>query len=353
MIVSKIRVLIADDSALIRNFLKSFFLKDPEIELVAAAKDGLELLAFAQEYEFDIVVLDIIMPKLDGIDTLIKLKEKGYKQPIIMYSSLTHQSDEQYTIKALTLGATDFCQKPIGFGGKKLSADGSVQILIDKIKAIIKETKKGTKGITSTPLPSGSTLNREYDLILIGSSTGGPEALKTIFSSLVGQLPPVLIVQHMPASFTRVLACNLNNMNNLSVKEAKKGDKIIKGQALLAPGDFHMGIISNQVTGDYSVLLNQNPPVNSCRPSIDILFKSVANNFKGSVLALILTGMGSDGVNGVKALKHKNKVKVIIQNKESSSVWGMPAAIQEAKLDDECLDILEISKLFHKLSISN
>jgi two-component system, chemotaxis family, protein-glutamate methylesterase/glutaminase len=342
-----INVFLAEDSALIRTLIKSCFRKHDDINLIDTAVDGQDAVDKLKHLKVDLIILDIVMPKLDGLEALKLIRETNKRTPIIMYSSLTSDSSAKHTVEALTHGATDYCQKPMGFGGKTLSADDSLEILVKKIRTLVKQKRqqRNTQNISTT----SSVTKNHFDLIIIGSSTGGPAALKEILSDLNGPLPPMLITQHMPATFTKLLAKNLDSLPNINVVEGAEGMALERGQAFLAPGGFHM-TLKKSSPNQFEVDLNQNELVNSCRPAVDELFSSVAKTYPGKILALILTGMGQDGLNGCKELKQKNNTTLVIQDKETSTVWGMPAAVHEAKIFDSCLPLDQIKGLLYRIS---
>lgn len=344
-----INVFLAEDSALIQGLLNSYFRKTKNIKLVDTAANGEIAIEKLKSLKVDLIILDIVMPKLDGLATLKIIRKTDKKTPIIMYSSLTSDSAATHTVDALTYGATDYCQKPMGFGGKKLCADDSIGILIAKIETLVEERRKRKNIVEVSSHKTSLVPANHYDLITIGSSTGGPEALKCILSKLGGQLPPVLITQHMPEKFTRLLANNLNNLNHIKVIEGVSGEKLKPGYVYIAPGNYHM-TIKKSTPLTYEIELNQDEQVNSCRPSVDVMFNSVADTYSGKILSIILTGMGNDGLNGCRSLKQKKNIKLVIQNKETSTVWGMPAAVHEAGIYDCCLPLLEIQNLLYRVS---
>lgn len=350
--MKKINLFLAEDSSLIRNLLKSFYKNHDAINLVDTAADGEEALEKLENLDVDIIVLDIVMPKLNGLETLKRIRRKNSSIPIIMYSGLTSDASAVHTVEALTFGATDYCQKPVGFGGQKLCADDSIAILTEKIISLVQNCHKTKFTAPTNKVKSKEISKNHYDLIVIGSSTGGPEALKSILSGLAGKLPPVLITQHMPPKFTTLLAKNLNEPPFIEVAEGQVGDVLKAGKAYLAPGNHHM-VLKRDNNKQFIIDLNQDEQVNSCRPSVDVMFDSVAECFLGHVLLIVLTGMGSDGANGCEHIKSKNNCTVVIQNKETSTVWGMPAAIYDRELYDSCLSLHEIRSLLYRLSCTN
>ncbi len=334
--MKKIKVLVVDDSSVIRKVISEILAKDPEIEVVGMAKDGKEAIEKAEELLPDVVTLDIEMPVMDGLSALKILRQKVPRSKVIMFSSLT-QEGAKATIEALSLGAYDFVPKPSTRSFlesiKKIELD-----LLPKIKSIVplKEIKPILKPRDSfLEVKKGS-----FKVCGVGVSTGGPQTLMEIFSKLPKGFPvPILVVQHMPPIFTRYLAERLNSISPLEVKEAEQGELVKDGVVYIAPGDYHMEVKKEGTR--VRIFLHQGPLRNHCRPAVDELFESLAEIYNGYVLALILTGMGYDGKEGAKKIKEKGGV-ILAQDAQSSVVFGMPRVIIEAGLADEVLNISEI-----------
>lgn len=334
--MKKIKVLVVDDSSLIRKVITDILSKDLEIEVVGTAKDGKEAIEKAEELRPDVITLDIEMPVMDGLSALRVLKQKVPHSKVIMFSSLT-QEGAKATIEALALGAYDFVPKPSTRSFlesiKKIEDD-----LLPKIKAIVplKEFKPVLKTKPFRLAPKKGDLK----VCGIGVSTGGPQTLMQIFPKLPKDFPvPILIVQHMPPIFTQHLAERLNAISRLEVKEAEQGELVKDGIVYIAPGDYHMRVKKEGVK--VKIYLHQGPMRNYCRPSVDELFESLAEVYNGYTLGLILTGMGYDGKEGAKKIKEKGGI-ILAQDAQSSVVFGMPKVVIEEGLADEIVNLSEI-----------
>ncbi|MGC8742835.1 MAG: protein-glutamate methylesterase/protein-glutamine glutaminase [Verrucomicrobiia bacterium] len=336
--MGKIRVLIVDDSAVIRRVLTQALASDGEIEVVGVAANGKIALERIQQTPPDVVVLDVEMPELDGLSTLEQIRANYKHLPVIMYSTQTHRG-AYITIRALLLGANDYVHKHSDNESLEEAIRNIQRDLIPRIKAVFK--KNETVKQEFKPAKKNLVANGKIDVLAIGSSTGGPNALLTIIQGLPKNLPvPVLIVQHMPPMFTQMLANQLNAQYGIKVIEAFDGVEIQNGCAYVAPGDYHMEL---RAKNDKTVIaLNQNPPENSCRPSVDVTFRSVADFYGSNILAVILTGMGQDGLRGCERIR-ENGGRIIAQDEKTSVVWGMPGAVARAGLADEILPVTEIA----------
>lgn len=329
--MTKIRVLIVDDSTVIRRLLSESLSTDDQLEVVGTAAHGRIALAKIPHVNPDIVTLDMEMPEMDGITTLIEIRKLYPKLPIVMFSTLTEHGAAA-TFKALQHGANDYVTKPANIGSVGAAMQRVREDLVPRIKALCPSVAPpifapcvGAK--TSSEGVRGA--NR-VDAVIVGSSTGGPNALQEILRSLSGDFPvPILIVQHMPPVFTKHLANRLNQMCELTVKEAEHGESIHAGGVWLAPGDFHLRL--KRLGTEVIVALDQGSPENSCRPAVDVMFRSAAETYGGNLLAVVLTGMGQDGARGCEPIR-KAGGQVLIQDKESSVVWGMPGAVHQAGL---------------------
>lgn len=348
----KIRVLIADDSALMRRLLANLLNRDPNIDVVATARDGYEAINLTLRESPDVIVLDIEMPGINGLGVMNELN-KIKPTPIIVFSAYTEQNTE-LTIKALSLGAVDVVPKP---GGPiSLNVDEAVDELINKIKLAsrlgAKKLKKASTNIniaTSDQHAEGHLKPLEANFpiakvaVVIAASTGGPGALTTVLSEL--QIDPrvaLLVVQHMPPLFTRHLAEHLDRVSNLRVKEATHKEKVKGGAVYVAPGDYHM-VVDLDANDDVVIKLAKGPKINNVRPAADPLFISASKVFKSNTIAVVLTGLGSDGAEGVKAVKNAGGY-VIAQDEETSVVFGMPRSAIETGCVDVVLPLHEISK---------
>lgn len=327
--MGNIRILIVDDSAVVRRFLARLVSEDPELELAGTAASGRLALAKLPIVEPQIVLLDIRMPGMDGLETLTHIKKEYPAIKVIMFSSLTARGASE-TLDALAKGAADYVTKPKDVAGFEDAKSELRETLLTKIKAIAKLPRKRVSDSSRIMLkpPSAVRLTPATNLVrivAIGTSTGGPNALATLVKSLPDTLSvPILIVQHMPPIFTKLLADRLNGLTKLSVKEAMHGVVIKPGDVWIAPGDRHMTVRRQDQTTYLE--LNRDPPENSCRPSVDILIRSVIEVYGHQALAVILTGMGKDGFRECKELRRVGG-HVIAQDEESSVVWGMPGYV--------------------------
>jgi two-component system chemotaxis response regulator CheB len=332
--VPKIRVLVVDDAVVFRRLVADELAADPALDVVGTAANGRIALAKLTQVNPDIVILDIEMPELDGLATLREIRKTHPKLPVIMFSALTERGAEA-TLDALALGASDYFTKPTDAGG----LDGSLKIireeLIPEIKALCRRSE--APAVAATPPAPSATRAGRIELLAIATSTGGPSALADLFAGLPADLPvPVVIVQHMPPMFTRLLAERLSAQSALRVEEGRSGGALLAGHAWIAPGDHHM-VVARDVTGA-RVLIHQGPPENSCRPAADVLFKSAAKAFGPSVLAVVMTGMGQDGLRGCEAIRAAGG-QVIVQDEATSVVWGMPGAVARAGLAERTLPL--------------
>jgi len=330
--MAKIRVLTVDDSALMRQVLASLLSKDSDIEVIGSAPDPFIAREKIKALNPDVITLDVEMPKMDGLTFLEKLM-RGHPMPVVMVSSLT-EAGCQTTLRALELGAVDFITKPkidLREGMEEIAQD-----LISKVKAAAVANVKGTGSAKRylSPLSEGgqapaqrrepvptAMIKTTDRIIAIGSSTGGTEAVKDVLMALPSNTPPILITQHMPERFTKTWANRMNSLCRISVKEAEDGDSVLPGHALVAPGGYHMTVVRSGAR--YSVCINQDPPVNRHRPSVDVLFDSVAQYAGANAIGVILTGMGGDGAKGMLAMKQAGAY-TIAQDEASCVVFGMP-----------------------------
>ena len=323
-----IRVLIVDDSAVIRRMLSETLASDLEIEIAGVASSGQVSLERISELKPDLVTLDVEMPGMDGIATLVEIRKRFPRLPVIMFSSLTAPAATA-TLEALARGASDYVTKP------NSSQNGYELVrneLLPKIKALCNRFTPSDHAAPA-PIAAGPSLHARVDLIAIGASTGGPNALVKLIPAFPADFRvPILVVQHMPPMFTSLLSVRLDGLSKLSVQEAKDGERLEQGHVLVAPGDYHMVVASEG--RERKIALNKDSPENSCRPSVDSLFRSVAACFGSHVLAVVLTGMGSDGTRGAEAIRRAGG-SVIVQDESSSVVWGMPGSIVSAGLADK------------------
>jgi two-component system chemotaxis response regulator CheB len=342
-----IRVLIIDDSVVIRKVLSEALAADPGIQVVGMAADGRIGLSKIAQLSPDLVTLDVEMPNMSGIETLAEIRRSQPRLPVIMFSTLTERGAST-TLDALALGASDYVAKPSNTGSIELTLLRIRQELIPKIVALCGKRiglgKDSLTGAKSIQLPHGaSRRNRSghIDVVAIGTSTGGPNALAEVLPGLDEDFPvPIVIVQHMPPSFTRLLAERLNKKSAINIQEGKPGLALKPGMACIAPGDYHMVVQRNGTSTELAV--NQEPPENSCRPAVDVLFRSVAKAFGANVLAVVLTGMGSDGLRGAQMVCEQGG-QVFVQDEQSSVVWGMPGQVATAGYADGVFPLAEIA----------
>jgi len=322
----KIRVLVIDDSALIRGVLKEIINRESDMECVGAAPDPLAARELIKALNPDVLTLDVEMPKMDGLDFLQRLMRLR-PMPVLMISTLT-EGGSNITFRALELGAVDFVAKPkldIARGMEeyaieitdKIRAVAQAQVRKKIIEPVIHEKFSADAILPSTKGRYSST----EKLIVIGASTGGTEAIKEVLNKLPADAPGVLVTQHMPEHFTKSFADRLNSLCRISVKEAEHNERILPGFAYIAPGNSHLLI--KRSGARYMVELNQGPLVNRHRPSVDVLFRSAANVAGANALGIILTGMGKDGVQGMLEMKQAGSF-TIAQDEASCVVFGMP-----------------------------
>ena len=337
--MGKIRVLVVDDSAIIRRAVSDELALDPEIEIAGTAPNGQIALAKMTQVNPDFVLLDVEMPVLDGLKTLAELKKTHRHTPVMMFSSLTERGADA-TLDALMLGAAGYFTKP-NSGGIEESRRIIREQLLPQIKAICAANlaksvpaRPAVMPVSLLPRPAPSGV---VEIVAIGVSTGGPNALMELFRNLPADLPvPIVIVQHMPPVFTKQLAHRLTANSKIVVEEATTGAMLEPGRAWIAPGDNHMTVARQGMR--HILVLDKEPQENSCRPAVDPLFRSVAKVFGGQALAIVMTGMGSDGLRGCEAIKAIGG-QVLIQDEATSVVWGMPGNVSRAGLADKVLPL--------------
>lgn len=359
--MEKIKVLIVDDSAFMRKLIKDFLSDSPLIEVIGTARDGKDALKKIVQLKPDVVTLDIEMPVLNGLDAL-KLIMKTCPLPVVMLSSTTREGEEN-TILAMQYGAVDFIAKP----------SGSISLDLHKIKdelveKVISASKANTKSLTknstyvkcSTPLTNGyskietkkvissnqiKTSIKKFDqkLVCIGTSTGGPRALQQVITKLPENINvPIFVVQHMPPGFTKSLASRLDSISKVSVKEAIDGETVKKGVVYIAPGGYHL--LVKKHGANLKIHLDQTiPPKNGHRPSVDVMFESISKIKDYAKICVIMTGMGSDGAEGLIKLKKHGETVAIAESEQTSVVFGMPKAAIATNLVDEVCNLNDIS----------
>lgn len=346
---TKAKVFVVDDSILSRTILTRAIEQIDDAECVGLASSGKTALSKIIHLKPDLVILDVMMPEMDGIETLSKLKEIDPNLQVVMISS-ADMKNVKNTLKSLQLGALDFISKPTELESEKAITELSRQIsflaqlvITKKYASFCRQHSFSSSPIlekkVSLELPSAPPV----DLVVIGVSTGGPKALEEMLPSLGKNFPcPILIVQHMPPLFTGYLAERLTQQSAFQVKEGEHEEVIQKGTIYLAPGGKHLRVKKKNNT--IVLLLDDTPPVNNCRPSVDVLFTSVAEAVQENILAVMMTGMGKDGTEGVRLLKQRKNNICLIQDEASSVVWGMPGSIYTANLADEVVPLKGLGK---------
>jgi two-component system, chemotaxis family, protein-glutamate methylesterase/glutaminase len=358
-----IHVMVVDDSAVIRGLLTRTLEEDSEITVIASVGNGEAALSALQRSVVDVIVLDIEMPVMDGLTALPKLLAIAPGIKVIIASTLSKRN-AQVSLKALASGAADYIAKPSSAGEMNAAGDFR-RDLVAKVKTLGAVRRAGTAGkrmvtageraaprITARPhgpivLRSPSTTLPE--ILAIGSSTGGPQALFALFRALPATLKqPILITQHMPATFTTILAEHLTRASGRTAQEGVDGEPVVRGRIYVAPGDFHMKV---EAKGTERVIrLTKEPPENFCRPAVDPMFRSLAQIYGPAVLSVVLTGMGSDGAKGGQAIVAAGGT-VIAQDEATSVVWGMPGAAAAAGICSAVLPLADIGPQIMRLAV--
>lgn len=367
----KKKALVVDDSALMRRVVCDIINSDENLEVEDIAKDGVEAFALLVDKQYDVVVLDINMPKMSGLELLEKLQKMKLRANIIMNSTLTKDGAAE-TIRALELGAIDFVTKPESFIAAKgndfkerLLRAVHVAARIPTFRSRIQMTASNGKPATALTGSMNSSVRREKSsaitlrsnnrvtsgrkdkIIALACSTGGPKSLQSVVPLLPADLPyPMLIVQHMPAGFTKSLAERLNDVSKIQVKEAQEGDIPQPGWVYIAPGGKHMQI--KTVAGQPKITLTDEPPREGVKPCANYMYESLADSPYDEIICVVLTGMGADGTKGIQNLDKKKKTYVISQDEASCVVYGMPKAIAETGLVDQVVPLSRITETILK-----
>lgn len=347
--MSEIRIMIADDSVVIRGALSRILGNQPDMRVVGNARNGRQTLERIEVLRPDILVLDIEMPELDGLQVLQALRHKNLPVKVLIFSSHTTRG-ARVTVDALSLWAHDYVLKPSTTG---LDANATAEILITKIRTLAYMPERTSRlpgehlsPAAESPSPQRNMAlwpltARRVDVVAIAASTGGPKALTELLAGLPASLrTPVLIVQHMPPEFTRQLAVSLDRRSPLDVCQGEQGDRIAPGRVYLAPGGHHMGL-RQTVLGEVILHLHDGPPENQCRPAADVLFRDVATIYGKGALGVVLTGMGRDGLAGAHALVAAGGC-VLAQDRATSVVWGMPGQVASNGLARAILPLADI-----------
>jgi two-component system chemotaxis response regulator CheB len=356
-----INVLVVDDSVTVRRFMSDVLSDEPGIKVVGLVSDGAYALEKIAQTNPDVVTLDVEMPIMGGLETLEEIRKHYPRLPVIMLSSLT-EAGSHITLQALLRGASDYVLKPSQTGNVQVALDKLKKELVPKIKSICdgagivsfrparipEPSKPKENAIPAKFVPVTRPTSRRIDVVVIGSSTGGPNALKSVLSKIPADFPlPILVTQHMPPVFTTSLAKSLNDQCRLPVSEGVAGEEVLPKRIYLAPGGVHM-VVDKHGT-KMQIGINQDPPENSCRPAVDVLFRSAVRAYGDRVLAVVLTGMGQDGMLGCEAIKRAGG-KVIVQDQATSVVWGMPGAVVNAGLADEVMPVNKIADEINMLA---
>jgi two-component system chemotaxis response regulator CheB len=347
--MAKIRVLVVDDSVVVRRMISDAMAGDSALEVAATAANGRIALDKIPQVNPDLVTLDVEMPEMDGLETMAEIRRLYPRLPVIMFSTLT-QRGAAATIDALSLGARDYVTKPANAGSAQEAIEKLRQELLPRIKLFCGHSPAPTRGRpVESPLlsrnwssPAVKSSVTRVDILAIGVSTGGPNALAQLLPGLGPHCPvPIVVVQHMLPLFTRFLAERLTSQSKIPFAEGVTGQVLQPGAGWIAPGDFHMEVLRQQ-DGAATLRLSQGMPENSCRPSVDVLLRSAAKAFGAGVLAVVLTGMGQDGLRGCQHV-HEVGGQILVQDEASSVVWGMPGAVAKASLAQEVLPLKDLS----------
>jgi two-component system chemotaxis response regulator CheB len=360
----KIRVMVVDDSAVVRGMISKALQESAAIEVVGSAMNGKAALTIMQRTPVDVILLDVEMPEMDGITALPLMLKENPLVKVIMVSGLT-QRNADISLHALELGAVDYIAKPVSRGDRS-ETEFFFREVVEKVLALgaskgrvanALENKGGmnatntmraftnqtpTEAIGNTPTSVMQFIpHKDIRCIAIGSSTGGPQALLQVFRLLKNTKikVPIFITQHMPATFTKILAEHITSAGDVVCEEGKHGAEVKAGHVYLAPGDYHM--IPKMEGATLKITLNQDPPVNYCRPAVDPMFQALAQIYGKNLFAIVLTGMGQDGMEGAKAINARGG-QVIAQNEATSVVWGMPGAVTKAGQAKAVLPLDEI-----------
>jgi two-component system chemotaxis response regulator CheB len=335
-VTQKVRVLVVDDSVVVRLLVAQSLHAEPALELAGVANNGLHAIAKVEELNPDVVVLDVEMPEMDGLTALKAIRAKHRQLPVVMFSTLTSRGASA-TIDALTFGASDYVTKP-----STSNREESLLVLREElIPRLVALGSKGHERVRPAPPPPRRGATGPVEAVVVGVSTGGPNALVTLLEGLPTDLSvPVLVVQHMPPTFTQLLAQRLDKVTGLDVREAVDGELLRPGQVRIAPGGKHLALVRRPE--GVVATTNEDPHVNSCRPAVDVLFASAARVYGPGTLAVVMTGMGQDGLAGSRSVTDAGG-HVVVQDAETSVVWGMPRFVAEEGLAEAVLPLERIA----------
>lgn len=349
MIGMKKNILVVDDSALVRRIICDIINSDENFQATDFCRDGLEAYERLKVKSYDGVVLDVNMPRMDGLQLLERLQKEGIKAKVVMVSTLTTK-DAEVTILAMERGAIDFVTKP----SNVIEAKGEVfkKQLLSVLTAVYdtqvykRNTPVSPKLVTA--VKHIKPVRTDKKLVALACSTGGPKALQSVIPYLPKNLDaPMVLVQHMPPGFTKSMADRLNELSEISVKEAQEGDILEKGHVYVAPGGKHMEVVKMR-DGSHRIALNDMPPIGGLRPCANIMFDSLTKTDYDEIICIVLTGMGADGTNGILSLNRKKPIHVIAQDARTCVVYGMPRAIAEAGMVDEMVPLEQVAKTITK-----
>jgi two-component system chemotaxis response regulator CheB len=337
-----IRVVVTDDSAVIRRLICNVIDAEDDMTVVGIAENGRVAVARARELRPDVMTLDVEMPEMNGLEALAVIRKSHPSIPVVMFSTLTVAGGHA-TLDALSLGAADFVTKPSGTDGLAAAIGRIRAELVPKLRELGSAAR--TARVLPAPRPAtgrpARSINSRVDCIVIGISTGGPRALEALVPNIPAAFPvPILAVQHMPPVFTALLAERLDRTSSIRVSEAVQGDVIEAGHLYIAPGGHHL-VVGGPRSGAL-LALSDAPPVNSCRPAVDVLFRSAVERWGGHILGVVMTGMGADGAAGARAIVDAGG-RVVVQDRATSVVWGMPGAVAHAGLADRELALADIA----------
>ena len=338
--MAKARVLVVDDSVVMRKMIGDVIESDADLTVAGVAANGKIALQKIPQVNPDLVTLDVEMPEMDGIETLRELRKDYPKLPVVMFSSLTEKGAVT-TLEALALGASDYLAKP---AEKDFQASQNYirSQLVPKVRVLCRhvighECVRELVNRGPAPTPGAFKKQHAIDIVTIGTSTGGPNALVDFFKQIPADFPlPIVLVQHMPPVFTKMLAERLTKCGTVECFEAEEGMKIENGKAYIAPGGLHLEVARSGV--DVVARLTEAPPENSCRPAADVLFRSVVEVYGKGTLAVVMTGMGMDGCRGCEKIRDAGGV-IYVQDEATSVVWGMPGYVANEGLADQILPI--------------
>lgn len=348
----KKNILVVDDSALLRRVICDIINSNDALQAIDTCKDGLEAYERLKTAKYDAVVLDVNMPRMNGLELLEKLQKDRIKATVIMVSTLTVR-DAEVTIRALELGAVDFVTKPNNI----IEAKGNVfkESLLSVLSAVL-QTQKLQRTMQAVASTAGKqpaakkkmTSSRGNKLVALACSTGGPKSLQSVIPYLPKNLnAPMVLVQHMPVGFTKSMADRLNDVSKVSVKEAEEGDILQKGCVYVAPGGKHMEVAKTP-DGRHKIVFNDSPAIGGLKPCANITYESLAQCGYDEIVCVVLTGMGADGTKGILSLEKKKPVYIISQDAKSCVIYGMPKAIYDTGLVDEVVPLTEVASTITK-----